>query len=48
MLGEKQYRMTVMFLTEMLQWIGYWDILVMDPYPSLTDDKEYKYATNIM
>jgi hypothetical protein len=48
MLEEKQYRMTVMFLAEMLRRIGYRDILVTDPYPSLTDDREYKYATNLM
>jgi hypothetical protein len=48
MLAEKHYQMTVMFLAEMLQQIGHWDIIVMDSYPSLTEDREYKYATNLM
>ena len=47
-LTEKHYRMTVMFLAEMLKRIGHRDIIVTDQYPSLVDDQEYKYATNLM
>ena len=47
-LTEKHYRMTVMFLAEMLKCIGHQVIIVTDQYPSLADDQEYKYATNLM
>jgi hypothetical protein len=48
MLQEKHYRMTVMFFATMLQRIGHRDIIVNNEYPSLTDEMEFKYATNIM
>jgi hypothetical protein len=47
-LTEKHYRMTVMFLAEMLRQIGHRDIIVMNQYPRLTDDTEYRHATNLM
>jgi hypothetical protein len=47
-LPEKQYRLTVMFLAEMLRRIGHRDIIVTNRYPNLADDLEYKYATNLM
>jgi hypothetical protein len=47
-LTEKHYRMTVMFLAEMLRRIGHRDIIVTNQYPRLTDDTEYRHATNLM
>jgi hypothetical protein len=48
MLQEKHYRMMVMFFVTMPQRIGHWDIIVNDEYLSLTDEMEFKYATNLM
>jgi hypothetical protein len=47
-LKTRHYRMSVMFLSKMLRDIGAQDILVWDEYPSLTDDDEFRMATNLM
>jgi hypothetical protein len=47
-ISEKHYWMAVMFLAEMLRWIGHQDIIVTTQYQSLEDDLEYMHATNLM
>jgi len=45
---EQHYRMAVMFLSDMLRKVGYRDVIVTTQYPDVTDDDDYRYATNAM
>jgi hypothetical protein len=45
---ERHYRITVMFLADMLQRIGYRDVTVTTRYPDVDDDEDYRFASNVM
>jgi hypothetical protein len=47
-LTPKQYRMTVVFITEMLQRIGHRGITMMIPYPDLDNEDEVKFSSNLL
>lgn len=47
-MSEEHYRMAVMFLSYALRSIGYRDVTVTDEYPDVTNDDDYRYATNAM
>lgn len=47
-LGIIRYRRVVMFLATMVKNIAYLDITVDDEYPDVSDDTDFKFATNIL
>lgn len=47
-LSERHYRATVLFFADMLSKIPYRDIIVRDQYPDLSNEDEFKAASNIM
>ncbi|KAM6490423.1 hypothetical protein JOM56_014096 [Amanita muscaria] len=44
-MSEKHYRIAVMFISCMLKTINYRGITVTTPYPDVTDDPEFNFAT---
>ncbi|KIL64797.1 hypothetical protein M378DRAFT_178583 [Amanita muscaria Koide BX008] len=44
-MSEKHYRIAVMFISCMLKTINYRGITVTTPYPDVTDDTEFNFAT---
>jgi hypothetical protein len=47
-MARKHYRITIMFLADMLRQIGHRDITVTEPYPDITNDNDFKFATNAL
>jgi len=46
MMSQEHARIAVMFLSDSLRRIGYRDVTVSTQYPDVTDDDDYRYATN--
>ena len=47
-MSEKHYRISVMFLAAMLREIGHRDIIVTEPYPDVSINDDFYYATNAL
>jgi len=47
-MSQDHYQIVVMFLSDALQRIGYWDVTVTNQYLDVMDDDDYWYAMNAM